>query len=543
MPPPPGPSLRCLDVGRSGPHDAWGDPGDDAWHDRDHDPDDRWDVGAFDASDEPDERGLYPPAPLPAHERTWRHPSEVGESMWRRTEPPLVLGRGLLVTSGVIGCALGLAVLLLLVPIGGGLAPSAEPTATERLRLPGTTSAGAEPVRTELVGPAGLDSWGPDATLPAEVVPSTVLIGPDTGEGATSEQPLAIAVAIEHLPWMITTATAVGAHSDVSITGPGANAPGRVVGLEGDLAMIEPARNVEVATFAAVAAVTAGQVVTVLGEHATAVTAPDGGPVAELDPAEIREGTPVVDDQGALVALCTLVESDGRTAVALVPLVPSGEGDGATTVPVDEPDAGTAPDDTTDTDPSVTSAPPPPPSAPDPAAPTSGTTPSTTAPTPTTTAPTPSTGPAPTGQAWAGLRFDGAPATAPLTVTGVVPGSPASVAGIAVGERLVAVDGTSVATVEQLLVELRRRQPGDTVRITLLPRTTGGTTTTTTTTAPSSTTGTAGTAPASTTASAGTTASTPAPAAGTPTTDARNGGADQRERTVALTLAAFVPTV
>ena len=96
---------------RSGPDDAR----DDAWE--------------FD--DESDDV-IYPAAPIPPHERTWRHPSEMGEAAWVRSEPPVHIGRGLLVTSGAIGSALGVAVLYLLAP-AGGTTPHAAPTATSSI--------------------------------------------------------------------------------------------------------------------------------------------------------------------------------------------------------------------------------------------------------------------------------------------------------------------------------------------------------------------------------------------------------------------------
>ncbi len=64
-------------------------------------------------------RGAYPPAPLPAHERTWRHPSELGRSAWFHTEPPLTIGGGLLLTTSTIGGLLSLAVLWAMLPSAG----------------------------------------------------------------------------------------------------------------------------------------------------------------------------------------------------------------------------------------------------------------------------------------------------------------------------------------------------------------------------------------------------------------------------------------
>ena len=73
-----------------------------------------------------DEEPEYPRAPLPAHERQWRHPSEQGATEWNRSEPPLVVGRGLSVATGTVGAVLAIGLLWLMVPhsnrSGGGVA-------------------------------------------------------------------------------------------------------------------------------------------------------------------------------------------------------------------------------------------------------------------------------------------------------------------------------------------------------------------------------------------------------------------------------------
>ena len=60
------------------------------------------------------------PAPLPAHERAWRHPSEVGERAWVYSEPPLTIGRGLTAATGAIGGLLAMAVLWTMLPTQAG---------------------------------------------------------------------------------------------------------------------------------------------------------------------------------------------------------------------------------------------------------------------------------------------------------------------------------------------------------------------------------------------------------------------------------------
>lgn len=435
MPPAPTPSLRCAAVERSGADDAWDEP---------------WD------GNDDDVVPAYPPAPLPAHERVWRHPSEVGQATWHHTEPPVAIGRGLLVTTGAIGCVLGIAVLLLLVPIGGGLAPTASPAVTSSFAVAGTEPTGTTP-RTELrggTGPSSGPSTGPSTTatpaqLPAEQVPSTVLVSADaaTTGGRPHEAAMAIAVSIANQRFMITTAHAVLSSNGVSIIGPGDSASGTVVSIGADLAFIEPGRTIEVASFSAVATAEPGQEVTVLADEPTDVAyAPDGG-IPELDAAKVLEGTPVVDADGALVALCTLIVDGDGTYVDLVPIIIPDDIGTPDTAPATADGGGSAP---------------PTPTTP-PSSATTVVVPSTVASSVTTPAPMP----------WAGLRFDGAPASAPLTVTGTATASPASAVGIAPGDRITAIDGTQVATVDELLLEIRRHVPGDTVSITVVPRSAG----------------------------------------------------------------------
>ncbi len=58
----------------------------------------------------------YPNGPLPAHERQWRHPSEIGATQWAASEPPLVVGRGLSIATGTVGVALAVGLLWLMIP-------------------------------------------------------------------------------------------------------------------------------------------------------------------------------------------------------------------------------------------------------------------------------------------------------------------------------------------------------------------------------------------------------------------------------------------
>lgn len=275
---------------RSGADDAWDEPPDD------------------DAADD----ALYPPAPLPAHERPWRHPSEMGQAAWEHSEPPMVIGRGLLVTTGAIGCALGLAVLMLLVPRGGDgpvahdLTGSSAPAGTPNGGPPPT------PSTTPLVSAPTLDG-----TLPGEAVPPTVLVRTD--RVATPSPAMAVAVAVSDVPFMVTTARAVAAldSSIVDVIGPDDVDTRAAVTVQGDLAFIRVRSRMSLEGFHGVGSAEPGDTVTVLGDDATSITYPeDDASVVGLDPTDVREGTPVVDADGSLVALCTIVRLDEAARAA-----------------------------------------------------------------------------------------------------------------------------------------------------------------------------------------------------------------------------------
>lgn len=452
---------------RSGPDDAWDDSGDP----------------------------LYPPAPVPAHERTWRHPSEVGKAAWELSEPPVAIGRGLMVTTGAIGSVLGVAVLWLLSPMGGADAPAAAPVVTQASAVVRTTEAAAPTTDERLIGPSTVAAHPvesidlTDFTLPAEEVPSTVLVAAPRPQGHTS-----IAVAVGTLPYMLTTATAVSVderRTTVDIVAPGDPVAADVVSVDGELAYLQPSAAIEVVSFDMVSTAQPGQTVVVLGDEPTEVTYRADGTAPELDPAVIVEGTPVIDDDGALVALCTVVIDESGAFVDLVPVVPATDpadpattsSDPATTdsVPVEaEPSTDPSPTSTVPAITSTTLA----------TSSTVGTTvgsaagsassssssspsnPSSTA-TSTTLASGSTTVSAPAaGAAWVGLRFDTGAST-PLVVAGLPAGSPAAAVGIAVGDRIVAVDGVVVATVDELLAQVRKHVPGDVVVFRVAPA--GGT--------------------------------------------------------------------
>ncbi|MFM2072862.1 MAG: hypothetical protein RLZZ623_3126 [Actinomycetota bacterium] len=371
-----------------------------------------------DAWDEGDEPDAYPLAPAPAHERTWRHPSELGQTTWAATEPPVAIGRGLMVTTGAIGCALGVAVLWLLTPIGGGLTPTASPIATSSVTTVSTVRniAPATSVVNIIAGSTTTSQSSPP-TLPTEEVPvNTVMV-------LTNQQvePQSIAVAIGAAPFIVTTASAVSGNADVGLVTIGAPADG-VVTIQGDLAFIETNPSIEVVGFERVAAADPGQPLLVLTDTITEITNDEQG-TASLDVDTIIEGTPVIDTDGALVALCTMVTDASGAHIELLPLADLITGSpGDTGV-----DSGT-----------------------------------------TTSTSTPATSPDDTADGWLGVRLHASPSDGSLTITAVAPSSPADTAGLLVGDQIIAIDDVPIATIDDVFQLITGKQPGTVVDITVL---------------------------------------------------------------------------
>lgn len=428
---------------------------------------------AADAWDEGDDGDSYPSAPVPSHERAWRHPSELGQAAWTAAEPPVAIGRGLTVTTGAIGCVLGVAVLWLLTPVGGSLAPSASPVATSSVttaRLAGAPATTAIQAASTTTG----STTGP--TLPAEVVPlNTVLVMAFDSDDAPS-----IAVAIGDTPFIVTTALAVSGVEGVSLMSGGEPTEG-VVTIEGDLAYIRPTDAMEVIGFAAVAAAAPGQDLLVLADETVAITFDESG-TDLLDADIIVEGTPVIDRNGALVALCTVVIDATGAHVELLPT--------AGIVDSSEPTASTAVTEST------------------------------------------VAAPAETATGWLGVRFLGGTSVDALTITAVAADSPAEHAGLVAGDRITAVDGVGVTTIDAVLQLISSQPPGTSITLTVFgvapTSTTADPATTTTPSSPSSTTTTVAAVPSTTVVTTTTLASA-------------SGGAV--ERTVSVVLGAFEPTV
>jgi hypothetical protein len=463
----------------------WSEPDDGAWED----PFDPHSEGSSAARD-PE----YPSAPLPAHERRWRHPSELGHAEWVQSERTAGLGRGLLITSGAIGCILGLAVVWLMVPGPGG-PPSAGPSVA-RSDLVVATTAGFGAVATTLAVTAGVATSAPGRTstvptvdvrstttvastiaapvempsqtiapqLPAEDLPSNTVWVRSDADGAEP----AVAVVVGDSPYMVTTAMAVGDMATVRLvrsTGGLSEVP--VLAVDAGFAYLWRDESLLRSGFASSALAAQGDNLTVLADDQVTFRLGDDT-LAGLDPASVAEGTPVVNEAGALVGLCTrgngvveLVQIDttrpaapdvsepsqpsqprSETTVAPQPSSPDPSPAASTTLTVATSSPALASSSTPTTTSTSTASPP--------------TSTSTTVGTTTTVAVTRVT-------PWIGVRLAGAGGAIPLAITSVTAGSPAAAAGLAVGDVLRAIEGVTVTSVDDVLRRIGSRAPGDTI--------------------------------------------------------------------------------
>lgn len=353
------------------------------------------------------------------------------------SEPPVALGRGLLVTTGAIGCGLAVAVLWLLVPGGLDQGPVAGPTVTRSVGAVGGTPFSTD-ARAELLTPTTI-AVDPAAVLPSESVPPATL-----AVRSTTSAIRATAVMIEGTGVMLTTAAAVRDLRRVSLEDASSTRhTAQVLAVSGGVALLaadgDATVPVDVLGFDQVAHADTGDDIVILAGSAIETEYPDLGVALDLGEAllaeDVPEGTPVVDADGALVGLCTHRSASDDLERADVHIVPIAEvldslldGDGAAT-------------------------------------------PSTTDPTtngPTITGPTIDDPTASSGSVWVGVRLAEAAGGRGLLVETVITASPAETAGIVVGDLIIDIAGRSVDSIDDVRRALDGLRPGDTVDVGLL---------------------------------------------------------------------------
>jgi hypothetical protein len=245
----------------------------------------------------------------------------MGTEVWAHTEPPLTLGRGLLVTTGAIGGLLSIVVLWAMLPSagrGGVAAPTVFTSEANELPSPTVTARFDTFVATSV-----------DARLTSTTLRTTPLLAPAPEPSTTTAiarpEPTAVkqTTALETAPMavgvgdslVITTARAVEGRTVVTVIGvDGRPHDAAVVRVDRDLglAVLSADPAVVSSSYIIGPAVNAGDVVTVLSAEPTSANVSieaDGHAVLDTWGASLAEGTPVLNADGLLVGMC----SDGAS--------------------------------------------------------------------------------------------------------------------------------------------------------------------------------------------------------------------------------------
>jgi S1-C subfamily serine protease len=336
--------------------------------------------------------------------------------MWTHTEPPITIGRGLLVTTGAIGGLLSLAVLWAMLPSagrGGVASPTVvastandvtAPSITARpdtlvatsvdVRLPSTTlrtSTQSTPASADSPSTNTVDTSGPLGTLDNQ------------GTELIESPPMAVGIGDS---LVITTARAVQGRTVLTLTGAdGQPHDATVLMVDRDLglAVLSADAAAITASYGIGPAANPGDVVTVMGATPTSSNVSvgsNGHLVLDTWSSTTAEGTPVVNSSGLLVGIC----SHGSAGNELVSVASV-----AAMLPVAKP----------------------PPSAP-----------------------------------WLGVHVV-ADAEGKLIVDWVGPDGPAAAVGLTVGDIITAVDGAAVGSVDDLKAILSGHAPADDVKLTI----------------------------------------------------------------------------
>jgi len=257
----------------------------------------------------------------------------MGAQAWTASEPPLTIGRGLTAVTGTIGVALALAVLWTMLPTHAGrTAISVRSTVANALLFPtapspatvatapavDTTPVSRPPTTTALRAPSPV-------TAPAPL-PTYAVAAP--GTPSTDPTPPAVAVAVNNGSLVLTTANAVSAGNTVDLVTPGGGteqAKVLLVDQRNGFAVLSHDAGVSTDAFTVAPNLEPGDHLTFYGAAGVVgVVQPDGSITTNTDPLttdalntpDLPEGTPVVNQRGELVALCSH-DDDGPMLVTL----------------------------------------------------------------------------------------------------------------------------------------------------------------------------------------------------------------------------------
>ncbi len=217
-------------------------------------------------------------APLPPHERIWRHPSELAAAereAFRTAEAPSGTRLFAMVTGSVGLLAVGLLVLWVAPDRNGG------PVTVSATTTPGALA----PAR--LTGVAAIGRFSSDAHPDADVAPVRIhpALATPVGDGRSA---LMTSESARHRDGSF----------DVRLTS-GAVVSAAVVDTSDEGLVVVTIATSDQAHEIAIAPPGPDEIVTVLADPPVTV------PFASIDLMELAEGTPILDSDGALVGICT----------------------------------------------------------------------------------------------------------------------------------------------------------------------------------------------------------------------------------------------
>ena len=238
--------------------------------------------------------------------------------MWTHTEPPLAIGRGLLITTGAIGGLLSLAVLWAMLPSAGrgGISSPTVVTSTANDRsVPIVTARPDTLVATSIVSflpTTTAVSVVPVTTPVSQPAPSTSVAQPSTTVTQRTDDfdPVPVAVGVGD-SLVITTARAVEGRSSITITGADGqphDATVLMVDRQVGLAVLSADAATLTRSYGIGPAASAGDAVTVLGAAPIAANVrmnASGHLTLDTWGKSMAEGTPVINADGLLVGMCS----------------------------------------------------------------------------------------------------------------------------------------------------------------------------------------------------------------------------------------------
>ena len=242
----------------------------------------------------------------------------MGRAVWTHTEPPITIGRGLLITTGAIGGLLSIAVLWAMLPSagrGGFSAPTVVASTANDLQTTVITARADTLVATSVdvrlpTSTVHTGSTNPSTSDP--VTSATIPQDPDTvvSQGSQLVESIPVAVGIGD-SLVITTARAVRGRTMITLTGTDGlphDATVLMVDRDRGLAVLSADAAELTTSYGIGPAANPGDVVTVMGSTPTSASVSmksDGHLTLDTWGDSTPEGTPVVNADGLLVGICS----------------------------------------------------------------------------------------------------------------------------------------------------------------------------------------------------------------------------------------------